>query len=259
MRLSLHPDAVPSLFSDTDNFNSLQPKALKPDELGAPKRKRDTYGAFAKRNRKTVNEVLKLAESEFSEESPVAETPASLDEPDLLTPSHCLKATQTTETVVFRPAENKGFNIKPDRKNKKVQAIANIVDSATEPALFDSEAEVEGHFEEEYTEDDIYDDDFDSSEKDPDWEPDYDSEEELMSDDEEEEEEVCCLLPLLLVCSVCGDKYSITRKSVRGGQLKISTLCGTGHTRNWDSAPTVNGTPLINLLGAGAIFLVAFQ
>jgi hypothetical protein len=54
MRLSLHPDAVPTLFPDTDNFKALQPKALRPDELGAPKRKRDNYGAFAKRNRKTV-------------------------------------------------------------------------------------------------------------------------------------------------------------------------------------------------------------
>ncbi|KAH3834527.1 hypothetical protein DPMN_107856 [Dreissena polymorpha] len=54
MRLSLHPDAVPTLFPDTDNFKALQPKALRPDELGAPKRKRDNYGAFAKRNRKTA-------------------------------------------------------------------------------------------------------------------------------------------------------------------------------------------------------------
>ncbi|KAH3829541.1 hypothetical protein DPMN_131538 [Dreissena polymorpha] len=54
MRLSLHPDAVPTLFPDTDNFKALQPKALRPDELGAPKRKRDNYGAFSKRNRKTV-------------------------------------------------------------------------------------------------------------------------------------------------------------------------------------------------------------
>ncbi|KAH3838963.1 hypothetical protein DPMN_112381 [Dreissena polymorpha] len=40
MRLSLHSDAVPTLFPDTDNFKALQPKALRPDELGAPKRKR---------------------------------------------------------------------------------------------------------------------------------------------------------------------------------------------------------------------------
>ncbi|KAH3885763.1 hypothetical protein DPMN_009761 [Dreissena polymorpha] len=46
--------APPTLFPDTDNFKALQPKALRPDELGAPKRKRDNYGAFAKRNRKTV-------------------------------------------------------------------------------------------------------------------------------------------------------------------------------------------------------------
>ncbi|KAH3703877.1 hypothetical protein DPMN_078927 [Dreissena polymorpha] len=54
LRLLLLPDAVPTLFPDTVNFKALQPKALKPDELGPPKRKRDTYGAFTKRNRKTV-------------------------------------------------------------------------------------------------------------------------------------------------------------------------------------------------------------
>ncbi|KAH3726987.1 hypothetical protein DPMN_052911 [Dreissena polymorpha] len=89
--------------------------------------------------------------------------------------------------VVFRPTENKGYTIKPERRNKTVQAIANMVDSVTEPVIFDSESEVEGNFEQEDTEVDSTYDDFDSSEKDPDWEPDHDSEEDLMSDDEEKE------------------------------------------------------------------------
>ncbi|KAH3872859.1 hypothetical protein DPMN_036082 [Dreissena polymorpha] len=54
LRILLLTDAVPTLFPDTVNFKALQPKALKPDELGPPKRKRDTYGAFTKRNRITV-------------------------------------------------------------------------------------------------------------------------------------------------------------------------------------------------------------
>lgn len=56
------------------------------------------------------------------------------------------------------------------------------------------------------------------------------------------------------MCSVCGDRSTITKKTIRGGQLKVSTVCGTGHCRTWDSSPSVSGTPLINLVVAGAMF-----
>ncbi|KAH3858831.1 hypothetical protein DPMN_101471 [Dreissena polymorpha] len=46
------------------------------------------------------------------------------------------------------------------------------------------------------------------------------------------------------MCSVCGDRCTITKKSTRGGQLRASTVCGTGHCRTWDSSPNICGTPL---------------
>ncbi|KAH3897656.1 hypothetical protein DPMN_021849 [Dreissena polymorpha] len=56
------------------------------------------------------------------------------------------------------------------------------------------------------------------------------------------------------MCSVCGDRCTITKKSTRGGQLRVTTICGTGHWRTWDSSPNICGTPLINLVVAGAMF-----
>ncbi|XP_052260140.1 uncharacterized protein LOC127864520 [Dreissena polymorpha] len=261
LKLKLKAGAIPTIFPETEAYKASKKAPLNPNDLGPGKHNRAKYGAYSKRNQKPDPYSSCVEEPDVCEEMSCEQSPVRISDPESHFDNVYSQSSQTSETVVFRPTEHKGFTVKPQGKDKSVGAMPVMSDVGTDPTCFESESSD--------AEDDEMNDAYvaDDADDDPDWEPEDDSDEEYESGDEENVWVDCseqtdrpylvyesCLLPLLLMCSVCGDRCTITKKSTRGGQLRVTTICGTGHWRTWDSSPNICGTPLINLVVAGAMF-----
>ncbi|XP_053403685.1 uncharacterized protein LOC123546133 isoform X1 [Mercenaria mercenaria] len=287
LKLQLVKGAVPTVFPETVSYKENRKPVS--NCLGPAKRKRTTYGAFEKRNRKAcVDELImshQLLQKEEEEKRRIEEE-LHLEEVELghapavksissieLHGNATSRACQTTEQVGLRNikvkvrecgtlavTETKDMMCGPDQCTPSVEKSFQF----PENACYDDPAE---QSDEEYV---------DNVEEDPDWEPSADDLADLDEDGDDDENATVwhdciedhapdlmkeekfivfqsCLLSLLRLCHIYSGVCSNIKKKVVGSMVIFESVCETGHSRIWRSQPVVSGAPVGNVLSAGAL------